>query len=208
MRKIINAAVFLVLIVFLAGLSGCLTEERIAEIVLNEENCEEFAETHTSDNFTSPYLLDIAAELDGLLEDNEISRSDIIDAFLVSAAYTVTEFLQDHPWDLAGVIMVERIGGAGPDTLLDYLDYNDYITVSAAIVGDKTYVTVHEDGVAIINKALDDFITGDNPVLSIVIENGYMNPSPSVSDPLDFVWEFCLFIQVITEIETDVYDPL
>ena len=205
MKKIINAAVLLLLIAFLVGLNGCITEERRAEIVLNEENCEEFAEIQTSDNFTSPYLLDIAAELDSLLEDNEISRSDIVDAFLVSAAYTVTEFLQDHPWDLAGVITVERIGGAGPDTLLDY---NDGITVSDAIVGDKTYVTIHEDGVAIINQALDDFIAGADPILRIVIETSDVDPSPSVSDPLDFIWEFCLFIQVITEVETDVYDPL
>lgn len=206
MRKIINAAVLLVLLAFLAGLNSCITEERIAEIVLNEENCEEFAEIHTSENFTTPYLLDIAVELDSLLEDNELSRSDIVDAFLVSAAYTVIEFEQDHPWDLAGVIMVERIGGAGPDTLLDYNE--EYITVSDAIVGDKTYVDVHEDGVAIINQALDDFITGDYPILRIVIENGDMDPSPSDSDPLDFIWEFCLFIQMITEIETEVYDPL
>ena len=205
MKKIINAAVLLFLLAFLAGLNGCITEERRVEIVLNEENCEEFAEIQTSDNFTSPYLLDIAAELDSLLEDNEISRSDIVDAFLVSAAYTVTEFEQDHPWDLAGVITVERIGGAGPDTLLDY---NDGITVSDAIVGDKTYVTIHEDGVAIINQALDDFIAGADPILRIVIENGNVDPSPSGSDPLDFIWEFCLFIQLITEIETDVYDPL
>jgi hypothetical protein len=206
MRKIINAAVFLILIAFLVGLNGCLTEERRAQIVLNEENCEEFDEIHTSENFTSPYLLDVAAEIDSLLDDNELSRSDIVDAFLVSAAYTVLEFDQAHSWDLGGVITVERIGsGNPPDTLLDY---NEGITVSDAIVGDKTYVTVHEDGAAIINEALDDFIAGSDPVLRIVIENGDVEPSPSVGDPLDFIWEFCLFIQVITEIETDVYDPL
>jgi hypothetical protein len=206
MRKIINAAVLLILMVFLVGLNGCLTEERRAQIVLGSENCEEFDDVHDSETFVSPYFLDIAEEIDSLLEDNELSRSDIVDAFLVSGAYEVLEFEQAHGWDLAGVIMIERVGGIDPpDTLLDY---NGGITVSDAIVGDKTYVDVHEDGVAIINQALDDFIAGGNPVLRIVIENGDVEPSPSGADPLDFIWEFCLFIQVITEIETDVYNPL
>ena len=207
MRKMINAAFLLILIALLVGLSGCLTEERRAQIVLGDENCEEFDDVHDSENFVTPYLLDIAAEIDSLLEDNELSRSDIVDAFLVSGAYEVLEFAQDHGWALEGLITIERIGGAGPDTLLDYYDENG-ITVSEAIVGEKTYVDVHPAGVAIINQALDDFIAGANPVLRIVIENGNVDPDPSPADPLDFVWEFCLFIQVITELETDMYDPL
>ncbi len=206
MKKTINIVVLLSLIAFLAGLSGCLTEERRAQIVLGDENCEEFDEVHDSENFTTPYFLDIADELDSLLEDNELSRSDIVDAFLVSGAYEVLSFEQAHGWDLAGIITVERVGSIeDPDTLLDY---RDYITVDATIVGDKTYVDVHEDGVAIINQALDDFIAGENPILRIVIVNGDVEPSPSGADPLDFLWEFCLFIQVITELDIDVYDPL
>jgi hypothetical protein len=207
MRRIINAAFLLILLALLVGLSGCLTEERRAQIVLGDENCEPFHEVHDSDNFTSPYLLDIASELDTLLDDNELSRSDIIDAFLVSASYEVLEFEQDHDWDLEGVITIERIGGAGPVTLLDYNGENG-ITVSDAIVGDKTYVDVHPDGVAVINQALDDFITGSDPILRIVIDTGNITPDPSPADVMDFHWEFCLFIQVITELETDVYDPL
>ncbi len=207
MKKIINAAVLLILMAFLVGLNGCLTEERRVQIVLGDENCEVFDEYQIGENFTTPYLLDVAAEIDSLLEDNEVSRSDIVDAFLVSAAYTVLEFEQDHGWDLSGVIMVERIGsGNPPDTLLDY--YEEGITVSDAVVDDKTYVNVHEAGVTVINQALDDFIAGSDPVLRIVIENGNVDPDPSVADPIDFIWEFCLFIQVITEIETDVYEPL
>ena len=206
MRKTISAAVLLILIAFLLGLTGCLTEERRAQIVLGSENCEEFDEPHDSENFVTPYTLDIAAEIDTLLDDNEVSRADIVDAFLVSAAYEVLEFEQDHGWELAGVIMIERVGSIDPpDTLLDY---NEGITVSDAIVGDKTYVHVHPDGAAVINQALDDFIAGSDPILRIVIENGDVEPDPSVADPLDFIWEFCLFIQVITELETDVYEPL
>ena len=164
MKRTFKTVAFLVLMLSIAGLNGCL-EDRETEIVLNDENCESFDEYRTSAVYTTPYLLDVAEEIDSLLADNDASRSDIIEAFLVSASYEITAFPHDeiyHDWDFAGVIMIERIGsGNPPDTLLDY---NDYITVSDAAVGEKTYVTLHEDGVAVINGALSDFISGADPV--------------------------------------------
>jgi hypothetical protein len=205
MRRIINTAVLLVLAVAIAGMNGCL-EDREVEIVLNDENCETFDENRTSAVYTTPYFLDVAGEIDSLLADNDVSRGDILEAFLVSASYEITDFPHGelyHDWGFAGVIMIERIGsGNPPDTLLDY---NDYITVSDAAVGDKTYVILHEDGVAVINQALDDFISGADPVLLITIENGDIEPDPSVIDPMMFSWEFCLFIQVLTTLDTEIF---
>lgn len=205
MRRIINTAILLLLVVSIAALYSCL-EDRETEIVLNDENCETFDEYRTSAGYTTPYILDVGSEIDSLLEDNDVSREQILDAFLVSASYEITDFPHGelyHDWEFAGVIMVERIGGGNPpDTLLDY---NDYITVSDAVIGDKTYVTLHEDGVAVINDALDDFIAGSDPVLRITVENGDIEPDPSVIDPLVFSWEFCLFLQVITTLDTEIF---
>ena len=205
MRRIINTAILLLLVVSIAALYSCL-EDRETEIVLNDENCETFDEYRTSAVYTTPYILDVGSEIDSLLEDNDVSREQILDAFLVSASYEITDFPHGelyHNWEFAGVIMVERIGsGNPPDTLLDY---NDYITVSDAVIGDKTYVTLHEDGVAVINDALDDFIAGSDPVLRITVENGDIEPDPSVIDPLVFSWEFCLFLQVITTLDTEIF---
>ncbi len=205
MRRIIKTAAILVLMLSIAGLNGCL-EDRETEIVLNDENCEHFDEYRTSAVYTTPYLLDVAEEIDNLLADNDASRGDILEAFLVSASYEITEFPHGglyHDWSFAGVIMVERIGGGNPpDTLLDY---NDYITVSDEAVGDKTYVTLHEDGVAVINQALSDFISGTDPVLRFTVENGDIDPDPSAIDPMVFSWEFCLFIQVLTTLDTEIF---
>jgi hypothetical protein len=205
MRTITNTTILFLLIVSIAGLMGCL-EDRETEIVLNDENCESFDEYRTSAVYTTPYLLDVAEEIDSLLADNDVSRGDILEAFLVSASYEITDFPHGelyHDWAFAGVIMVERIGsGNPPDTLLDY---NDYITVSDAVVGDKTYVVLHEAGVAVINGALDDFITGADPVLRFTIENGDIEPDPSMIDPMIFSWEFCLFIQVLTTLDTEIF---
>jgi hypothetical protein len=201
MRRIINTAVLLVLAVAIAGMNGCL-EDREVEIVLNDENCETFAESHISENFTTPQIIYLGSELDDLLEDNEVSREQILDAFLVSASYEVKEFTQDHPWDLAGMISVERLDIMdSPDTLVIYSN----LTVSDAIIDEKTYVELHEDGVAKVNEAMDDYIAGMHPILRVTIINGDVEPDPSVSDPIDFTWEFCLFIQAITTLDTEIF---
>ena len=205
MKRMNNTAILLLLIVSIAALCGCL-EDRETEIVLNDENCETFDEHRTSENYTTPYLLDLAGEIDSLLEDNDVSREEILDAFLVSASYEITDFPHGelyHDWEFAGVIMIERLGGGNPpDTLLDY---NDYITVSDAVVGDKIHVTLHDDGVAVINDALEDFIAGLDPVLRVTVENGDIEPDPSEIDPLVFSWEFCLFLQLITTLDTEIF---
>ena len=200
MRRIINTTAALVLVLALAGLSGCL-EDRETEIVLNDENCETFEEDQTSENFTTPRVIGIGEELEQLLADNDASREDILEAHLVSVSYEVTEFLQDHGWELSGTITVERLDITGsPDTLVIY----DTLTVSEAIVGEKTYVELHPEGVATIEQAMADFIAGGYPILRITIMNGEVDPSPSVADPIDFTWEFCLFIQVISTLETEI----
>jgi len=202
MRRIINTAALLVLVFVVAGLNSCLVEDREVEVVLNRDNCESFDETHISENFTMPDTLKLGEELDTLLSDNDVSREQILDAFLVSASYEVKEFVHTHDWDLAGVIMVERLDITdSPDTLVVYTN----ITVSDAYVGVKTGVIMHEDGVAKVNQAMDDFIAGGNPRLLLRVVNSDVEPDPSVSDPIDFAWEFCLFIQVITGLDTEIF---
>jgi hypothetical protein len=207
MRRIIDTAALLMLVFMVAGLNGCLVEDREVEIVLNGENCETFDVMQTSESFITPQFMAIGEELDSLLADNEVSREQIQDAFLVSASYEVKEFTHEvlYPnWDLEGVITVERFDITdSPDTLVIYTN----ITISDEIVGEKTYAVFHEDGVAKVNQAIDDYLSGGYPMLLLRIENSNAEPEPSPSLPIDFSWEFCLFIQVITALDTEIFQP-
>jgi hypothetical protein len=197
-----NTVTLLMLVFILAGLNGCLTEDREIEIVLNDENCEAIHEVHTSGGFVTPQFMAIGEEIDSLLADNDISREQILDGFLVSASYEIKEFTHEEDWRLEGVITVQRFDIYDtPDTLVVYTS----ITVSEALVGEKTYVTLHEGGVAKINQAIDDFIAGAPPMLLLRIENAGVEPEPSAADPLDFTWEFCIFIQVVAELDTEIF---
>lgn len=206
MRRAINTAILLLFVVSVAGFNGCL-QDRETEVVLNDENCEAFDENRTSVGSPMLYTLDVAAEVNGLLADNDVSREQILEAFLVSASYEITDYptlAQQSVWEIAGAITVERVGsGNPPDTLLNY---TDYITVSRAAVGEKTCVTLEEGGVAVVNDALADYIAGSNDVvLLFTVAYGDIEPDPSASNPMIFSWEFCLFMQVLTTLETEIF---
>jgi hypothetical protein len=206
MKKVFAAIALMIPIVLALGLGGCLLEDREIEIVLNDEFCYDFDEYHTTENYTTPAILELGVDLDSLLVDNDISRDQIIDVALVSGSYKIEEFSHTHDWEISGIITVERldISGAGPDTLIIYHD----ISLEDEL-GIKTFVPLHADGVGIINQALDDYRDGSHPVLQVTVVNGAVGPtSPTVSDPLDFVWEACINVQVIATIETEIVNWL
>jgi len=204
MKKILLTAALMTSVILALGLGGCLIEDREIEVVLNKGFCTTFEEYHTTENYTNPEILEIGEELDSLLVDNDLSREQLIDAFVVSGTYKIDEFSHDHNWELAGIITVERldITGVGPDTLIIYtnISLEDELDI-------VTPVDLHGDGVAIVNQAIDDFIAGSNPILQLTVVNGDVGPtSPTVSDPLDFVWKACLNMQVIALIDAEIVE--
>jgi len=205
MRKIFIAAALMIPVALALGLNSCLLEDREVEIVLNDEHCEEFVEYHTEENYTTPEIIELGENLDSLLADNEVSRDQLVDAFLVSGYYEVREFSHTHDWEISGIIAVERldITGVGPDTLIVYPKMS-----LEEKLGDKTRVDLHPDGVAIIDQAMDDYVAGGNPTLQLTVISGDVTPDPAVGDALDFIWKACLNVQVIVTISTEMVDPL
>ena len=204
MKKLFVTAALMIPVALALGLGGCLLEDREVEIILNDEHCEPFVEYHTSENYTTPTIIELGEDLDSLLVDNDITLDQLVDAFLVSGFYEVTEFSHTHDWEISGIITVERtdITGAGPDTLIVYTEVS-----LEDNLGVKTQVVFHADGVAIINQAMDDYIAGGNPTLQLTVVNGDVGPtSPSGSDPLDFTWEACLNVQVIATIDAEIFN--
>jgi hypothetical protein len=204
MNKFTNTITLLSLLVLAIGSSGCLVEETELEVVLNEETCATFHQDEGDENFTTPYTLFIGEDLDSILADNDVSRSDIEDANLVSANYTVTEFSHDHDWTISGAITVQREDITdGPDTILTYSSQD----ISAGVVDVVNPADLHPNGVALIERALDDFIAGTNPTLTFTVVSGDVEIDPTPGDRLVFSWDACLFIQVIYSMTSDKYEP-
>jgi hypothetical protein len=199
----VTARVVLLLAGFAALAGGCIMADRVVEIVLNDSTCAGWSENHTSANYTSDAMVDYANELEQILEDEDLSREDIVSAHLVRVSYGVTEFSHTHDWTVSGSVTVRRADiSDGPAVLFDYAN----LSVEAAL-GQDLPVPLQAGGVGVVNRALADFIEGGSPVLVFRVVNSGVVPPPSVADPIRFDWLACVHIQVITSMDVEVPDP-
>ena len=100
-------ALALIVLLGLASTS-CILDEKVLEIVLRGSTCAEFEEYDEDETFATPDTIDMAEEVEDILEDAGISRDEIVEAKLIKAGYQVTDFDNTHDWVISGVITVER----------------------------------------------------------------------------------------------------
>jgi hypothetical protein len=198
-----NAALILLTAALLAGASSCIMEDRTVEFVVTEETCAPFDIDSQSASFSEAAQVWLSDNLNQVLDDNDASREDIVTARVVSLSYSVTQFSQAHDWDITGAVTVERGDVTdGPATLLNYTDQS----VQDAL-GVRIPASLNEDGVSVVNRALDDFIAGGNPILVFKVNNGGVNPVPSASDHIVFQWQPCLVTHIVVKKDIEVPDP-
>jgi len=189
--------------VLITGASSCIMEDRLVEFVVTEETCAPFDIESQSTDFSEMAVIWLSDDLNEALDDNDAAREDIVTARIVSLSYGVTQFSHTHDWDITGAVTVERQDVTdGPDTLLNYTDQSVQDALGVRIPAD-----LNESGVSIVNRALDDFIAGGNPVLIFRVLNGNVEPPPSGSDHIVFQWEPCLVTHIVVKKDVEVPDP-
>ncbi|MGD1049069.1 MAG: hypothetical protein ABR899_10025 [Candidatus Krumholzibacteriaceae bacterium] len=203
MRK---AALLLLAAGLLVCMSSCIMEDRTVQFVVTHETCATFDVSSQSASFTVPTSVFLADEINSALNDNNAALEDVVTARIVSLSYGVTGFTppaSPHDWQITGAVTVERNDiSDGPDTLLSYTDES----VENAY-GKRIPAKLNKDGVDIVNRAIDAYIAGGNPVLIFTLVNGSVNPAPSALDPVMFQWRPCLVLHIITQKDTQVPDP-
>ena len=193
MRRKLTVAVALLLVGLALSGSDCILEEKVIELVVLGETCVDFDESHVTDNWTTPETHDIADELDDILADNGIDKNQIISAEVISVTYEVTELPEDAPdWRLWGAITVEYLGDL--ETFVNYSDER-----LSDLDGVAKYADLNEDGIDVIHNAIDSYLLDGSPVVTFRVENGDVDPNPSVEVPIVFSWKACLKIYVIVE---------
>lgn len=207
MKKYMSLIAIAFLLIFVIGVSNCIMETKVMEVVLSDVTCMPFNTDSEDEIFTDEAYVDYAAEIDSILMDNELSREELLSAHLVSATYSVTDFEQSTNWMISGAITVERQDiSHGPDTIITYTKQSVPDAHGAVIPA-----VLNEAGVAVIDSALYDYIHNDRkPVFIFRILNGDVDPSPSpvgsTPGPIIFSWEGCIEIQVITIYEGEFPD--
>jgi hypothetical protein len=183
---------------------GCIVEDRVIEIVLTGETCSEFHENHASEQDTTSVLVDYAHLVDEILDDNDVDKSDIVSAKVMSASYQVTEFDHGDDWVISGYITARLVGSGGEaESVIAYTNQS-----LLAAMPEPVPAKLKEEGVDVVNEALQVYLDGGSPVLEFEIRHGSVEPTPSPEDPLVFTWEACIKIHVLYREDIEVPDPL
>lgn len=204
MRTRFLIPLLLLLVAFALSGSNCLLDEKVLDIVYFHKTCVDFEENEDSEVFTTPAIVDYAEDLDDILDDNGISKSDINSARVVSASYMVTDFSHTHDWDISGTITVRRVDTAGAAvTLVTYTSQSVLAALNTSVLA-----VLDPAGVELINQALEEYIADTaDPVLEFSVENGDVDPNPSAQDMLVFDWTGCVAIHLVAGISLEVPDP-
>lgn len=181
------------------AVSGCL-EDKVLEIVVTGETSADLSQNETTSTWVEPAIIDIGQEIREILEDNGYDERDIKQARMTSMNYGVTSFSQAHDWSISGQITVAYNGA--PEPILNYTSQS----IQAAL-GQKIPVSLEQAGVDVMNAALQDFLDGQNPILTFTVNNGSTTPTPSIVDPMIFDWRAWLAIQIILDQTVEVPDP-
>jgi hypothetical protein len=193
--------ILLLAAVLTVSLSSCqLMKEKTIELVLTGTTSAEYSYNDVTEDYDVDVTLDFTEELGQILEDADVSRDEIKDAFLVGVEYGAIA-LEGHDWTVSGQIRVER-DGTGFQSLANYTDQS----IEAAM-GKRIAAPLEDAGVIVINDAMDDFRTGSSPVLKLKLLGGDVTPDPSVGDPIVFTWKAWLTLQLVVEQKLDVPDP-
>lgn len=201
-----KASLLLLLLGLILGLSNCIMEDRTVELVVSGSTCVDFSQFDTTATFHSdPAIVYYTDELDQILQDNDVSRDDIVAIKLVSASYGVTNNFDQHDWTISGSITVARIDFGHIQGPVDLVTYTSQ-SVSDAL-GKTVPARLDSAGVAIMDSAFVDFINGVNPILVFQVVNGSVVPSPNESDPIQFDWNACIWVDFVTKTDLEVPDP-
>jgi hypothetical protein len=203
MKKIPGIIILTLLISIVTVGFDCVLEEKVVEVVITDELCITFNENSPDDEFVTDSLFDYSAELDNALAENGLVRSDLINCTLVSASYEVTDFVNIHDWKICGSVSLIR-----KDIIDDPKPIINYTSQSIlGACGNKTPVMLNTAGVALFNRAFDDYFTGGNPILQLTVNNACVIPLPSNEDPIVFSWKICIVIHMVVKEKIEVPDP-
>lgn len=207
MKNVSSKLLALLLVFLAAGGVNCVLEETVIELVVTGSTCLTFDHNETDEVFTKELALDYADEIDKILEDNGMKRSDVDNIGVVSANYTVESVTGTTDWVVSGEITIEETYGPvshGPLTLIEYESVH-----LQDVIGVRTVADLTAEGVGLLSSALSmAYLASPHevPVITLRVESGTgdVDPDPSPSTPLIFTYTVCIVIDVFVRQRYDV----
>jgi len=182
----------------LAVKNGCVFDETSGEAVVKKRVCVLFNESQETGTFTSSVVCDLFKKrLLEVLDEYDLELSDIERIGVIGGRYKVVKLL-GHDWTMTASVAVSRQDDAsGPVTDGPAVLLNMTTQSLRSLKGKPTVADLNSDGVDLLNRALNDLLTGADPRIVLTLGDTDVDPVPTAEDPLDFKWLACVDFQVM-----------
>jgi hypothetical protein len=195
-----SLAVVLPVLGVLALAGGCVYDDMSSEMVVTEQVSVTLDEYRESGTLGSAVVVaEFADDVYKMLEKYDSNIKDIKSINIVSGTYRVAKPSQAaHDWVITGPVTVRRQDDPmGPVTDGPATFVNMTRQSLRAAQGAPIYADLNSAGVALIKRALDDLLLGQDPRLLLQMEGGTIEPTPTPGDPLSFTWRTTVTFQVV-----------
>lgn len=198
MQKALRLFTWVPLLCLLAAVNGCLIEGP-SEVVLTEDLCVWFEEHNTTGTFSARVVCDqYQDQIDKFLKDNKLKPQDIRDVVIVAGFYKTSRLTAGDDWTISASVDVWRQDTQGGPITAGPEEFVEYTTQSLRDTrGPPTMANLVSGGVSIIEDAILDYINGENPIVTVELKDGMVEPTPTEASPLDFKHRLCVTMQVV-----------
>ena len=186
----------------LALAGGCVYDDLSSEMVVTEKVCVNVDEYRTNGTLGSAVVTqEFAEDVYQILEKYDSNIKDVKSISVVSGTYQVTRPSEaKHDWVVTSQVTIKRqddMSGPVTDGPAVFVDLTSQSLKAAQ--GKAVPADLNSAGVALVDRALDDLLTGQTPRLILTMEGGTITPAPSLVDPLSFTWRACVTFQVVID---------
>lgn len=178
--------------------TSCIYDPQSGEVVVTETICVNMHQYETDGDISSRAINDKFRErLLDEIDSYGATLDDIQSINVVSATYKLASLKNTrHDWRVAADVYVSRNDVSdGPEMLISFSNQS-----IEALKGKPVVADLDGDGVALLNRALDDLLDGMDPSVSVVLMNTSISPEPTVDDPLQFNWVACVEFQAVVDV--------
>ena len=203
MKKAILTALALSVGSVLVLVSGCVYDNLASEVVVTEKVVVQYKEYREAPSIGSAVVADNWRER--LLDKLEEYGADIEDVESITVVSgedrTTLPSKASHDWTVSGKVTMRRQddpNGPVTDGPADFVNMTSQSLTGAK--GKSTPASLNSAGVAVVNRALQDLLEGDDPRLIVEMVSDNIVPAPSPSDPLEFGWQAIVTFQAVVDV--------
>jgi len=178
--------------------AGCVYDG--TDLVITENVCVNLDEYQTTGNFGTFVVADVFKErFEQKLRENGKSAKDVKAIHMVSATFKAMD-VKPHDWTVTANIDIARQDveeGAYEDGPAPFVTFSNQSL--NGLTGAPNEAQMNAAGVALVNRALESLVDGEDPRLVMLVKNESVTPTPSTSDPMQFRMLACVKFQVVVD---------